>query len=57
MSYIVLLIFFYFAICSLCRKNLFAVVFADVTSIEIICIRDVCRDKKKWSKKRDADGP
>ena len=38
MSYIVLLIFFSFAICSLCIKSLFAVVFADVIGIGIIDI-------------------
>ena len=39
MSYIVLLIFFYFAICSLCiKKSLFAVVFADVIGIGIMDI-------------------
>ena len=39
MPYIVLLIFFFiFAICSLCIKALFAVVFDDVTGVGIIDI-------------------
>ena len=38
MSSIVLLILFYFAICSLCIKIFIAVVFADVTGIGIIDI-------------------